>query len=123
MQLIPSTETHAPPLHHSSIKIKRARGHIAELEAIFARYLIETPPQTSAKLVQGQEKGWAIDIELSSVALPDDAGAIFGDAIHNMRAALDLAVCECVRFNKKSDKRVHFPFCENSDELGSGLID
>ena len=123
MQQIPSTDAPAPPLHHSFVKIKRARHHIAELEAVFAKYLIETPPQSSAQLVVSPEGGWSINLEFSNVALPDDAGTIFGDAIHNMRTALDLAACECVRSNDKSDKGVYFPFCEKSDGLDKAIKD
>ena len=64
-----------------------------------------------------------MSFEFTNVAMPHDAGAIFGDAIHNMRTALDLAACECVRSNGKSDKGVYFPFCEKSDGLDKAISD
>ena len=112
-----------PPLHQSVVKLRRAHGHLVELEAAFAKYLIATPPQASAKIVATSEGGWGVSFEFSSVALPDEAGAIFGDAVHNMRTALDLAACECVRSNGKSDKGVYFPFCEKSDDLDKAIKD
>ncbi|WP_281684570.1 hypothetical protein [Thalassobaculum salexigens] len=44
---------------------------------------------------------------------------IIGDAIHNLRASLDLAACGAVRVARGNIKDVHFPFassCEKIDE-------
>lgn len=40
-----------------------------------------------------------------------------GDAIHNLRTALDLLAGDIVRLNGKSAADVYFPFCENADFL------
>jgi hypothetical protein len=40
-----------------------------------------------------------------------------GDAVHNLRAALDLMACDIVRLNGKSTRDVYFPFSFNAAEL------
>jgi hypothetical protein len=42
---------------------------------------------------------------------------VLGDAVHNLRAALDLLACDLVRLNGNSAKDVHFPFSEAEGEL------
>lgn len=110
-------------LHQPFIKLRRARTHIDELEALFLTYLRETPPRVSTKLVSSPDGGWEVKFNFSSEPVPDEAGAVFGDAIHNIRAALDLAACECVRANGNSDKGVIFPFCEKAADLDKMIKD
>jgi hypothetical protein len=47
----------------------------------------------------------------------DEPGAIVGDAVHNIRTALDLMASELARRNHQSDKSVYFPFANSEDEL------
>jgi len=44
-------------------------------------------------------------------------GAILGDAIHNMRSALDLMAVSLVDEAKGNTNGVYFPFAESGDEL------
>ena len=46
--------------------------------------------------------------------MPTELSAIIGDAIHNLRAALDLLACELVRLNGGSDEDVYFPFAADA---------
>jgi hypothetical protein len=48
-------------------------------------------------------------------------GAIVGDIIHNLRAALDLAACDLVRIRGGNDNGVYFPFCNEPDELARSM--
>jgi hypothetical protein len=48
---------------------------------------------------------------------PADAELAVGDAIHNLRTALDLAVVEAVQFGGGSGNATHFPLCENADAI------
>jgi len=50
-----------------------------------------------------------------SISLP------FGDAIHNLRSALDIAVIDAVRLNKKNTKNVRFPFANSKETLSKQL--
>ncbi len=46
---------------------------------------------------------------------------IIGDAVHNLRASLDLALCDLVRLNERSIDGVLFPFCRSAADL-PGMI-
>jgi hypothetical protein len=55
---------------------------------------------------------------------PEHLGAIIGDVVHNLRAALDLVACEMIRAVEGKDAnvdRVYFPFCQRVDDL-EGMI-
>ena len=48
---------------------------------------------------------------------PPELALVVGDAIHNLRASLDLLACDLVRVNGKSTKNVHFPFAFDAKGL------
>lgn len=50
-------------------------------------------------------------------ALPEDLSAAIGDAVHNIRSALDLMASELVRAATGSDKGVYFPFAPSRTAL------
>ena len=48
---------------------------------------------------------------------------MIGDAVHNLRASLDLIVCNSVRINGKSANKVYFPFCEGQNRLKKTIVE
>ena len=48
---------------------------------------------------------------------------MIGDAVHNLRASLDLIVCDLVRINGKSANKVYFPFCEGQNHLKKTIVE
>jgi hypothetical protein len=88
-------------------KLARARKFASELREEESRWA-KSGPITLAK-VQDQ-------IEIS-FNVPDTAGAIIGDAIHNMRAALDHMATEICEITTQSTKKVYFPFSASEGEL------
>lgn len=48
---------------------------------------------------------------------PPHIPLILGDAIHNLRTALDLLACDVVRQNNASAKGVYFPFAHDENGL------
>ena len=58
-----------------------------------------------------------VKLTFTNEPFPEELSAIFGDIVHNLRTALDLAASACVRANGKSDKGVFFPFCKEASEL------
>ncbi len=48
---------------------------------------------------------------------------LIGDAIHNMRAALDLMACDLVRLNGKRFDNVSFPFAQTASALEQQIKD
>lgn len=83
-------------------KVLRARNFIAELEAEQADY-VASKPVTITSLSHN-----SIEIRQAGITLLP--GAIAADAIHNLRAALDLMASELARSNGESDENVYFPF-------------
>lgn len=90
-------------------KVLRARQFIAELAAEAERYKASDPVSISFRPPSQMEIFWK--------ATTLKPGAIAGDALHNLRASLDLAACELARANGESDKNVHFPFAERAEDL------
>jgi hypothetical protein len=89
----------------SATKVERARAFIAEAETEIARYLATNPvpSRLDTSVVPPL-------IRFSIIPPGPTLGAIIGDAVHNLRTALDLMASEMARLNENSDKDVYFPF-------------
>lgn len=101
-----------PLFSNSMMKLRRAEQFITELETELNRYRKDNPFQAS----------WAFDqtppsVRIDLKAITDFPGAIVGDALHNMRTALDLMASELVRLTNQSDRNVYFPFGNSAQEL------
>ncbi|SEC57945.1 hypothetical protein SAMN05519104_1649 [Rhizobiales bacterium GAS188] len=108
------------PLSAPSVKIQRARKHLAELEAEVASFIIGKPIKFTVEAIEANgERTFIFNMHMGAV--PETLGAIIGDIIHNLRAALDLTACEMVRAAQQSDVGVYFPFSESAEEL-DGII-
>lgn len=98
----------------SRLKIKRAKKHISDLQYYVDSFIKKQPyrivteqdPETS-------NLRWVIRVRKQ---LPNDIPAIIGDAIHNLRSALDLLACDLVRINGGSIEEVYFPFCKDGNK-------
>jgi hypothetical protein len=96
------------PFDASRLKLKRARHHIGELMSEISAFLGRTPFYLEIALgLTPDTKRWIVRVREE---VPSDFSAIIGDAIHNLRAALDLMACELVRLNGQDDSDVYFPF-------------
>lgn len=105
-----------PPLHGPILKVHNAERHIGYLEQLFGRlereqffYLaLEDDPEDSAKQVlQIREKGF----------FPANFALALGDAIHNLRSALDLMACDLAALNEQSVESVYFPIAKSESDL------
>jgi hypothetical protein len=93
------------------IKIARSRKHLAELEQEIGTFLSTGPARWTHH---------PSPLELRIVLPPEHLGAIIGDVVHNLRAALDLVACDMIRAVEGKDAnvdRVYFPFCQSADDL------
>jgi len=97
-------------------KIQRARKHLAELEAEAAAFIASYPGKFNAEVVETSGMR-SINFNGHILGAPEMLGAIVGDVIHNLRAALDLTACEMVRAVGQDDKDVSFPFSESAEKL------
>jgi 3-hydroxymyristoyl/3-hydroxydecanoyl-(acyl carrier protein) dehydratase len=100
----------------SRAKLQRASAFIVELDAVFSAYNNDDPLKATflisadAPVIQVDWKGFSL--------LP---GVILGDAVHNMRTALDLMASELARINDKSDKDVYFPFSSSQSSFEAAI--
>ena len=91
------------------LKLKRAQKHISAIADILKAFLATQPFKLSV-VPDG------IELQISQ-ELPAEIPLLIGDAIHNMRTALDLLACDLVRLNGKSAHKVYFPFASSATEL------
>ena len=98
----------------SRAKLANALKYIEEVDAGLRAY--DSSGHTSVTL------DWKGGMTLTRNEIPFTVNSTLGDAIHNMRAALDLMAAELARINGKSDSKVYFPFSNSKDEL-QGQID
>jgi hypothetical protein len=97
------------------LKIRRARHHIEDARSQIGAFLarqpyrvqIETDPDPAYQRLTLQ----------SLEPLPDEIPLVVGDAIHNLRSALDHLAGDLVRLNNKSDKKVSWPTSRDKASL------
>ena len=105
----------ADPFANSKIKIERARRHIQEFRDFEANHWAQNPPEATIDGPFDESPHYRVNLKFRGAA--KESSAVIGDAIHNLRASLDLAAVTLVEENDKSAKSVHFPFAETADEL------
>ena len=105
------------PYIGSETKIQRAKEHIKEFEKLAADYIAANPltidmlPATTRR-VSDRNYSTTFSFNWKLEGAPPLMSVVLGDIFHNLRSAIDLALCEFC----KSDK-VRFPFCETEGEL------
>jgi hypothetical protein len=103
-------------LSASDTKIQRARKHLAELESEVGNFVASRPVKFNVETIENSG-GRSFNFHMHMAPVSENVGAIVGDVIHNLRAALDLTATEMVRKGGGDDKGVCFPFCESAEDL------
>lgn len=107
-----------PPFGASRLKLKRAVHHIASLDLLSQDYssrAVLTPYEADRKGVMILHRyRW-------SEPLPCDVPSIIGDALHNIRSALDLMLCDVARMQGKSPSMMRYPFAMDVHALRDRL--
>ena len=106
--------------HAASVKVRRGRKHIADVAPAFSAVSVHQDGFLKAARAMGLPIGRAAFI--SELAIPesamDEIACCVGDAVHNLRSALDLLPCEVVeRTPNGNPNQVHFPFAETEKGL------
>jgi hypothetical protein len=104
------------------LKVNRADQHISDLNALFET-LKNGELYTIFAEEQPNPRGKFYSLGVRKIAeLPCKFPLILGDAIHNLRTALDLAMCEMVIADKgKPTHRTRFQFAETAKKLETTL--
>lgn len=102
------------------IKLARADRHIAELRTA-AQEFFDSKPYT---IYEVEEANGDLVRRLRIVrTIPNDWPAVLGDAIHNLRSALEFLAWQLVERNNSTPARhTGFPIVDSKKELGLGLI-
>ena len=98
----------------SRVKVDRAKQFIHELQIELDSYTNRDP--NTARL-----KGDNTTTDISADEMSLVPGAIIGDAVHNLRTALDLMASELARLNKRNAKTVYFPFATSAYEYDAAI--
>lgn len=110
--------THQALFSGSSRKIERANQHIQELNSSLTTFL---KTDFYSLHVNSNDAGQDV-LTLDSKPLPCDIPLVIGDAIHNLRAALDLMACEIVmKAGGTCTRYTNFPVRETRQELVGAL--
>src|SRR5271170_3962716 len=102
------------PFHNAGLKLKRANEHIQDL---YIRMLALGDSGPYTIVVNRDPNGGDDSIEIESTqSVPDDVLLIIGDALHNLRSALDYALYS-ITVNR--DRHSKFPVCKTRENLKS----
>lgn len=107
------TDLWKPP----QLKIGRAKHHIADLDERCAKFLADEPFETVIR--QDPDLGEFTLRRKTNHPIPDEFALIIGDAVHNLRSALDLTVFGLIGALAERPEAVQFPFAKNSERFKS----
>lgn len=101
------------PMDGPLLKIERADYHIGEIEGIFRRYISANAKAMRPKKHRNARQGTA----RIGLKFPRKLPAVIGDAIHNLRVALDHAYWIMVEDNGGEwHKSIKFPFFDSIEQ-------
>jgi hypothetical protein len=112
------------PFHGPKLKVQRAKRHIMDLQTTIEAFFNENPRRVFIK--DNTNPGQLGRISRAVDRLPDEFSLIIGDAVHNLRTALDLLMCDLVRHaspNEIVHKKVAFPFPSGRMGLNAAIQD
>jgi hypothetical protein len=101
----------------SYAKLSRAEHFICELKCFLSEFSESNP--VAVKFVMSENGSPGLNFSIQPIGLLP--GVIVGDAIHNMRAALDLMACDLVRAQGRSVSNVYFPFGQSKETLEDAI--
>lgn len=102
-------------LRFPRLKIDRAKHHINDLNGKINAYLAQRP-YTLVVIDDPEAEKRTVRIK-TNIAIPDELSMILGDAIHNLRSALDLVVFGMVGNKAPRPEAVQFPFASRVEAL------
>lgn len=106
----------------SKLKIERAKRHISDLETAVQAFFNKGPYQLIGDV--DAKTGENVVRVLVNEHIPIELSAILGDAIHNLRAALDYLVCDLIRGNGDTERHYDrgFPIDEKPKVFKAGRV-
>jgi hypothetical protein len=106
-------------LKPSVSKIAWAKKHIIDLKREADTFLFEKPPKM---MVRNDRAGrYSTRFIKQDGPVPEQISLILGDAVHNLRCALDLTIFAIVGATAKAPHLVQFPFAWDPKKLGETI--
>ena len=108
------------PFESAHVKLARARRHIDALAEMAADYLSQKPiVMVLATSPDERQQHMAVIWRLK---IPGETYAVLGDAVHNLRAALDVMINDVVSLTGgQPTSATAFPFAGSAESLGKGI--
>src|SRR5690348_9159062 len=97
-----------PLFRGPKLKVERAERHIRDLQAAIDAFLARDPYPYVVK--DDVERGTRSVAMVVRELVPDELGLIAGDAIHNLRSALDIMLCDIAAAHGDASRSIRFPF-------------
>lgn len=114
-----SDKQHHALVRPSRLKIERAKKHINDLNAEIERYIAKSPFELWSRF---KKKPSEREIFVKqNERIPDEIPLILGDAIHNLKSALDILAWRMVGDKAPNPKRVLFPFADTEEGLKGSI--
>jgi hypothetical protein len=112
----------APSFHGPALKVIRAEHHICDLNRRVAEFFNQEPrPCTFVSFNDYKAQQAVVRFEQYK-PVPTEFGLIIGDAIHNLRSSLDLAMSEILVPRGVDPEKIQFPFSKRADTLESTIV-
>lgn len=103
----------------SKIKIARGRRHVTEFNTQLGAYFQDDPCAVFLQVnTNTGEPGISLKFRRE---MPQEISAIFGDAVHNFRTALDILANDLVALSGLRPKKVYFPFGKDAASFENEL--
>lgn len=102
------------------LKVKRANQHITDLNREILAYSRKEPYRVIVD--RDSEPGQQLLRVVQRFPMPAEWPLILGDAVHNLRSALDIMACDVMRYHGYGVSSVHFPFAERAEDLETEIL-
>lgn len=96
------------------LKLSRAKKHLDELAERIEVFVNSKPFNMYIRTFPDRNPSFLFGM---IGPIPPDVSLVYGDAVHCLRAALDLLACDVVRANHNSADQVKFPFARDAGGL------
>lgn len=103
----------------SRLKIERAKKHVNDLSVAIDNFLIESPYELWSRVKKNPSER-EIFVKQNK-PIPDEVPLMLGDAVHNLKSALDILAWRMVGDNAPNPKRVLFPFADSQEGLTGSI--
>lgn len=108
------------------LKLERAKIHIHELEDVLSAYAARRPHRVIGEYDPVRQQS-RVRVSVNE-PIPEVVAVITGDAVHNLRSALDILVCDLAALTGDITRRARFPFWKDAvgereamKKLGAGF--